>query len=739
LAVTKTMNTYLDEHKQSEPVALEESTPKRKKWWTRTKAILGHVLPFLILVSLPLTIVLISLNADPIESVPDERWEDLEENWEQYVKRGEELGYASVDTDLFELAPCTFGFDSSSWDEGITPEKAGFVCGYVTVPLYHDQPDGETIGVAVAIWPTYDEPHFPDPLFITQGGPGSSTLKMYPEYIYPNRSGGERDLVFVEQRGTYYSEPNLICSYTNWLEGLPKGEDPDDYEYSDFLSICREDLLFEGIDLNAFTTPQIARDFEVVRQALGYEKINFYGVSYGTLVGQYLAAYHPESLRSLVLDGVVTLPFDYKNHSLERFDRVLNELAESCQQDPACAQAYPDLLDRLDQLIEEMEAAPKKVKIKYPDDLFPSGDTLDGESFYYFFLHMFYYDQSFAFLPYIMEQAEKDNFDLFEVMTEWMLEFNLVQPGVYYSVVCSEHEYFSEIPEGESRLVPAGIDWEGNSRQELRDECALWDVQRSPDTLDEMPVSEIPALLMSGQFDPVTPPENGEEVLSSFSNGQHLVDPVGGHGVTFSDTCTKSILKDFLNGLDQPVDNECLTDEDRRSQAVPPSAVSSPFMYKIMASDIAYPMMVLVPILVLVLMILRFAGNYFYYLWRNLRGKVKVLDEPEKRLRLRYELASWTVAVTSVGLAIGFSVYFYRAYEVPSFLYALAMPGGVRMVLINSWLLFLILPLTLYFGVRMYLRFPSILKRVRYIFQALYCLSIAVFLAWSGLLWASVR
>ena len=149
-----------------------------------------------------------------------------------------------------------------------------------------------------------------------------------------------------------------------------------------------------------------------------------------------------------------------------------------------------------------METEPKKIQIQYPDDLFPTGDTLDGETFYHFFLYMFYFDQSFAFLPYIMEQAEKNNFDLFEVMTEWMLEFNIVQPGMYYSVICSEHEDFAGINNDELHLIPEGIDWEGNSRQDIREECALWNVKRSPDTLDEMPVSEIPTLLMSGKFDP---------------------------------------------------------------------------------------------------------------------------------------------------------------------------------------------------------------------------------------------
>lgn len=731
------MNTNLDEFTQPGPVDLENPPPGKKRWWKITKTFLGYIIPFLIIGSLPLTIWLVDQNSANSTSGSNqgERWKDLLANWEKFQERGKELGYPEVDTRLFQVGLCDFGEDQGSWDESKTPEEAGFVCGHVTVPLYHDQPKGETIGVEVAIWPTYDEPHFPDPLFITQGGPGASTLAMYPEYLYPNRAGGERDLVFVEQRGTRYSAPNLICSYSYWIMQLPEGDDPDDYEYSDFLSSCRKDLIEREIDLNAFTTPEIARDFELVRQALGYEKINFYGVSYGTLVGQYLAAYYPESIRSLVLDGVVTLPLDYLNHSLERFDRVLTELAESCEQDPDCAKAYPDLLPRFDQLIEQMEAEPNEIHIQYPDELFPTDDTLDGESFYYFFLHMFYYDQSFTFLPYILEQAENENFDLFEVMTEWMLEFNLVQPGVFYSVVCSEHDNFADIPEGVSHLVPAGIDWEGDSRQEFRDECALWDVRRSPDTLDEMPVSEIPALLMSGQFDPVTPPENGEEVLLSFSNGQHVIDPVGGHGVIFSDTCTKSILKDFLNGPDNDINQECLDDDDRRSMAVPPNAVSSPFMFKILTSDIAFPMMVLTPIAVLVLMILRFSGNYFNYLWKNLRGKVKVLDKREKRLQLRYELASWTVAVTAVALAVGFSVYSYRAYEVPSFLYALAMPGGVRMVLILSWLLLLTVLPALYYGVRMYLRFPSVLKRVRYLFQAIYCLSVAGFLIWSGLLW----
>ena len=245
---------------ETSPEAKVEKRPKLKKGWRITKSILGFVLPFLIIGSLPLTIWLVDQNADNTASQSNqgERWKDLLENWEKYQERGEELGYQPVDTKLFRVGLCHFGDSQYNWDESETPEAAGFICGNVNVPIYYDQPpgDGNRISVAVAIWPTYDEPHFPDPLFITQGGPGGSTLELFPEMIYPNRSGGERDLVFVEQRGTRYSYPNLNCSMTDWLDERPEDEDPDDYEYIEFLSSCRKDLVERGIHLPAFNTPR---------------------------------------------------------------------------------------------------------------------------------------------------------------------------------------------------------------------------------------------------------------------------------------------------------------------------------------------------------------------------------------------------------------------------------------------------------------------------------------------------
>ncbi len=114
-------------------------------------------------------------------------------------------------------------------------------------------------------------------------------------------------------------------------------------DYQDYLRYCRARLTGKGVNLAAFTTPEIARDFEVVRQVLGYKEYNFYGVSYGTHVGQYLAAYYPDRIRSLILDGVAPIPLDYLNRSVSTHNRILNEFFLTVNRIHPVHDQYPDL------------------------------------------------------------------------------------------------------------------------------------------------------------------------------------------------------------------------------------------------------------------------------------------------------------------------------------------------------------------------------------------------------------
>ena len=314
---------------ENEPIKMTAG----KKAWRVIQRILGFILPFFIVISIPV-ILLVILFTYPYERKPDNRQEVLQKNWELFVSRRARWT-EPIDDENFELTLCPFSDDG--WNEDISPEEAGFICGFVTVPQFHDHPDGDTIRIPIAIWPDNANPPYKEPIFITHGGPGGSALEMYPGWFYPDRIGGGRDLVFIDQRGTQYAEPSLVCPEVT--ESSENGVE----DYQDYLRYCRARLTGKGVDLAAFTTSEIARDFEVVRKTLDYKKYDFYGVSYGTHVGQYLAAYYPESIRSMILDGVAPIPLDYLNRSVSTHHRILNEFFTNCEQDPICSAQYPDL------------------------------------------------------------------------------------------------------------------------------------------------------------------------------------------------------------------------------------------------------------------------------------------------------------------------------------------------------------------------------------------------------------
>jgi len=118
--------------------------------------------------------------------------------------------------------------------------------------------------------------------------------------------------------------------------------------------------------------------------------------------------------------------------------------------------------------------------------------------------------------------------------------------GLYFSVLCAEHEPLVDADKNIPYILPSMAEWENTSQEDNREECAIWNVKHSLLSLEEMPISDIPALLLSGHFDPVTPPEYGEQALESFPNGKHVIDPIGAHGIAFSDECTISIVESFL-------------------------------------------------------------------------------------------------------------------------------------------------------------------------------------------------
>jgi pimeloyl-ACP methyl ester carboxylesterase len=705
---------------------------KSKRWKTIAGRILRNVLPFVLIAALGVLIYYLWEDYQK-KSDLDVRQQALEDNLTKFLDR--DLGYISPrGFDSFELTLCPF-YETDAWGEYQSPEEAGLICGNVIVPLYHNESDKGSIKIPIAIWPDYDVEDPTDPLFVSQGGPGGSSLDVYPDMFYSYSLGGPRDVVFIDQRGTRYAEPSLVCpEEEEYYLSSPPEEREDDKGYLQALRDCRERLAEEGVDLEAFTTAQIAGDFEAVRQVLGYEKYNFYGVSYGAHIGQYLAAYYPDRLRSVILDGVTPIPFNSGNRTFSTYNRALEIFLSTCNKDVLCSDKYPDVILRLNNLLDRLEEKPVTVKLHDPNSKATVTEIIDGEEFYAFVFFTFYMDDNYAALPYIIEQAERNNFDSY-IYTGEILTFEEVNStGLYFSVVCSEHVPFDlQIPT-ESIFIPIAVEWEKQDLESMQEACEIWNVDPSPQTLAKNPISNVPALLLSGQFDPITPPEYAERALDSFPGGQHLIDPVGAHGVAFSDYCTRGIFHDFLEEPTGIVDAACLEEEDRIASTILPSSVSSPFLKRLIRADFVLITQVLFPVFMLVIMLIRGAFQYTRYLWRNARGNVSAPSFAEFRLRLRFELATWAFVVGSLALTAGFYIFFMRTPD--AMFNSMALPSGARMVIMIPPLLVLILPVIIVSTHSLWKPSKSVFGRSYMLLQSVFCAGTVLMLGFVGLLTA---
>lgn len=663
--------------------------------------------------------------------VPDPD-QELHENWDRYLTSRDPETRTRI-AKAFELRTCPF-VETGNWSQYYPPEQSGIFCGDVTVPLYHEAPWKGTIKIPIAIWPAADSGSASDALFITQGGPGGSTLDIYPDWLKNTWKSENRTLVFIDQRGTRYAQPSLVCTEEReWMDETTASSDGDDeQEYIQLLEECYQRLVNQGVDLNAFNTKQIAGDFEFVRQILGYSTIDFYGVSYGSHVGLYLAAYYPRGLRSLILDGLAPIPLDYLNRQLDSHTRILEVFEDSCKEDLQCGQEYPDLLSRLEAVVDRLNQHPVTVTFEDPGSQISFSDEMGGEDLLSMVLSTFYLDGSKAILPYLIQQAEHGNYDFFVWLGE-MLAFEEVNAsGLYYSVVCGEHSpLMDSVAGGVNRLTYLAAQ-EQEHMEQNREECAVWKVEPNPWRLDDMPAQDIPALLLSGYFDPVTPPSYGDQVLASFPHGQHIVDPVGSHGIAFTDDCTRSLVNQFLQAPDSTLDSACLSDPGRGLRLVPPQAISSPFL-ELFIEDGPWPYALLPVAGIMVLIMLDRAILLMYRLLkRAIKKRRSKLVMSEVLARLLFELSTWSFNLIIIGFSVGIiAIVFISPNE---YLYAFAVPAEYRPVLLLSFLAVLILPAVLLASINLW-RFSTDWKSRGYIvFQAGFAIGMTSLLGWLGLI-----
>ncbi|HEY0461874.1 MAG TPA: alpha/beta hydrolase [Pyrinomonadaceae bacterium] len=434
-------------------------------------------------------------------------------------------------------------------------EKA--LCGTYEVFENRALRRGRKIGLKIVVFPATGQNKMPDPVFYIAGGPGSSATEDAP-YVAADllKVREKRDLVFLDQRGTGGSHP-LNCTFFNAADlqsYLEHWNPPEDVKK------CRDELE-KNADLKLYTTTIAMDDLDEVRAALGFDEINIDAGSYGTRAAQEYIRRHGAHVRAAHLHGVSVpsqfMPRDFPQHT----ERALQGVLDECLADETCRGAFPNIRAEQRAVLEKLIAGRVETEVKNPADSKLVRVKLSRDLAAEAIRYMMYSTYWSSRVPLFLHLAAAGNFTpLAETAILYRRELvGAGATGLYLSVTCAEDLPFIKPGEGEKDTEKTFL---GSYRlRQQREACAVWRRGIVPKDYAEPVRSAVPILIMTGEWDPVTPPLYGDMVAKNFRNSLHIVVKSGGHGFGGLDglDCVTNLIAEFFDrGSVKGLDSACV-------------------------------------------------------------------------------------------------------------------------------------------------------------------------------------
>ena len=423
-------------------------------------------------------------------------------------------------------------------------------CGELTVPLDYDRPEGDTFSLPYVVLPALGDNPAAEPLVFMQGGPGYSTLSTVPLFVDWAEFREDRDMIFLEQRGTDPSGVFLRCK--------------PDLSTLDDIQECRDGWVADGIDLSAFTTLNAAKDLALLRDTLGIDQWHLLGGSYGTTLAMVAMDNDPDGTASVILDAPTAPDVIIYEADAESLLNAYSNVFADCAADADCDRRHPDLFNTHLANFEGLDEEPWDISTT---DLASSfGSTIDPE--FYNGVSRELLSGAPGVLPaFVTAIAERDVDALLELDDDddGGEEEGDDQPtgpgfaqGLWYSIYCAEEEPFFD----RTNLGVETVDeWPAGTVEFLlrpvEQICEIWDVDPAdPSDVDQI-VSAIPTLILAGEYDFTTPLRQGEIAAAGLSNVELIEVPSTGH-TTLDNACARTIMVDFLRAPGG--DRSCLDD-----------------------------------------------------------------------------------------------------------------------------------------------------------------------------------
>ncbi len=450
------------------------------------------------------------------------------------------------------LHPCSYEVEDQ--EELV---ELGALCGKYDVWEDREAKKGRRISLKVVFIPALTKAK-PDPVFLLAGGPGQAATEIpWMQMPWVKKLRHYRDIVLVDQRGTGASNP---------LDFIKPGEKipfKELFKPSDRDPEVEEIIKNYDADLTKYTTDIAMDDLNEVRDALGYDRINIYGGSYGTRAALVYLRRHEDTVRSLVIDGVAPMEMKLVDAFAEDGERAMGLLLSHCENDERCQKAFPNLRQKLNELIVNLKEKPAQVQLNHPRTGETVNVTVHAETLQMTIFGALYDTLRSALIPLAVERAHEGDFSVFGALLEYASGgAEQISHGMQKAVLCNED--LAHIDEGEE---DTGSDQRVFSRHQFvssfQQYCDCFQGMAKTSSYFDSVTSEVPALVLSGELDPVTPPRWGEIASKNLTNSRHVVVPEMGHGVAVNGCVSNMIVEHIENASPAGIETECVKGIER--------------------------------------------------------------------------------------------------------------------------------------------------------------------------------
>jgi pimeloyl-ACP methyl ester carboxylesterase len=501
----------------------------------------------------------------------------------------DDAGPDAVEAPFDYFARDTFRIDKviCPFKSEIDYEPGDIECGLLQVPENREDPDSRFIELHyVKISSTWDDEEDTDeddsglapgkrddPIIYLTGGPGVR-VSYYLGRLKDHKILKHRDLYILEQRGIGHS--GEFCPFFSTRK--PENDDVETFEAHLEAAIqdnvdCAKNAAAAGVDLAGYNSVENARDVKALRRALGFEKWNAWGISYGSILGQAYLKQDSQGIRAAVLDAIV--PLDVRGDPLmwrtvKWYIRDLKKLDDLCKAQDDCSERYPNLADRLRRAVESVKDNPIVVEVK-DKEAYPSGKARFFTDVVAFLPFMFLYEQSaYPGVPGLIytwaDAVERRDETVFKAMALAMAKagagFMDTSQGMASAILCSDGDVQAMAAAGELDIEEYPILGASvgtlESYKKRAEKCS--ELGMAPrDASEFTPVrTDIPTLIIEGDMDPITPPPSAKAILPGFVNGTYVEFPWAGHGPSRSVECAGDMLNKFFDKPNDKPDLSCV-------------------------------------------------------------------------------------------------------------------------------------------------------------------------------------